>query len=151
YKTFGKMPEARIELDKALKAAPNDAGVLELVFMQALEDKDFAKAQELANRATKEDLDKGGGATYRARMESAQNRPAEAIRIMEELVARGGAQPEAWRLLGRMQNMALRRADAVKSFKNGLNLRPNDVATIKDLVNTQVVMGQGEDALTTAR
>ncbi len=151
FKTFGKLAEARKELDTAVKAAPDDSGVLELVFMQALEDKDLAKAQELTNRAVKEDLDKAGGATYRARMEAAQNQPGEAIRIMEELVARGGAQPEAWRLLGRMQNMTGRRADAVKSFRSALGLRPSDVATIKDLVNTQVVMGQGEDALNTAR
>jgi Tfp pilus assembly protein PilF len=151
YKMYAKKDLAVAELDKAQKLAPDDRSVLELVFMQALDDKDFAKAGELTARAQKEDLDKAGGATYRARLESAQGRNDEAVRIMEELVKAGGAQAESWRLLGRLQNSAGRRADAVKSFAGALAIRPNDLATIKDLLNTQVIMGQNEDALSTAR
>jgi Tfp pilus assembly protein PilF len=151
YKMFAKKDLALAELDKALKLGPNDNAVLELVFMQALEDKDYAKATELTARAQKEDLDKAGGATYRARLESAQGRIEEAVRIMEELVKAGGAQAESWRLLGRLQNSARRSADAVKSFAGALAIRPNDIPTIKDLLKTQIVMAQNEDALKTAR
>jgi tetratricopeptide (TPR) repeat protein len=151
YKAFGKRPEALAELGEAQKAGPDDPAVLELVFMQALEDKELDKAKALSDRAQKEDLDKAGGATYRARLESVQGHGPEGVRIMEEYVKGGGVQPEGWRLLGRLQNQVGRRADAVKSFKAALELRPSDVATIKDLLNTQVVMQQTEDALQTAR
>jgi tetratricopeptide (TPR) repeat protein len=151
YKSAGKSDEARAELDKAQKAAPDDRAVFELLFLQAIEDKKFDTAAVMVERAQKDDMDKAGGATYRARLESAQGHDAEAVRIMEEMVKGGGVQPESWRLLGRLQNTVGRRADAVKSFKAALELRPNDVPTIKDLLNTLVVNNQSEDALNTAR
>jgi tetratricopeptide (TPR) repeat protein len=151
FRQANKKVEAQAELDKAIQADPDSKVLLELVFMKSLEDKDFEKAKGLTDRAVKEDLDRCGGATYRARLESAMGRPAEAVRVMEEFVKGGGVQPESWRLLGRLQNQMGRHADAVKSFRAALALRPGDVPTIKDLLNTQVVMQAHEDALTTAR
>lgn len=148
---YGKEAEAAAELDKAKKLAPKDPRVIELDFVRTVEKKDWARAEELLQVAQREDVDHANGDTLRARMEAAKGNGKEAVRIMEQAVARGGTQPEAWRLLGHLQNNIGRASDAVTSFAEGLKRRPNDVMLIKDLLRAQINLRRTDDALNTAR
>lgn len=151
YSDAGMKAEALAALAEAVKVAPNDKRVLETQCMQAMADKDWTLADTLTQRAEKEDLDGAGGATYRARLEAAKGNAAEGVRVMEQAVAKGGASPEMWRLLGRLQNGMGRNADAANSFGEALKRRPNDIPGIKDLLRTQIALGRTQDALNTAR
>jgi tetratricopeptide (TPR) repeat protein len=151
FSDFGRKTEAIAELAEAVRLAPGDKRVIELQFLQALSDKNWTAAEELALRGQKEDVDSAGGDTLRARLEAAKGNGAEGVRIMEAAVARGGAQPESWRLLGIMQNSIGRQTEAVSSFREALRLRPNDVPTINDLVGTLISANRPEEALTVSR
>lgn len=136
---------------RASAAAPDDPRVIELLFMDALEDRRFDEAQRIADRAAAENMDRAQGKTFKARLIATQGNPAGAIALMEEVVKAGGAAPEAWRLLGRIQQGQGRRADAVKSYTEALRLRPNDVPTINDLLQSYIVLAQYDTGLRFAR
>lgn len=151
FSEFGKKTEAAAELAEAVRLAPNDKRVIELQFLNALAEKNWTLAEELALRGQREDVDGANGDTLRARLQAAKGNGAEGVRIMEAAVARGGAQPEAWRLLGHLQNGIGRSNDAINSFREALRLRPNDVPTINDLLATLIASGRPEMALSIAR
>lgn len=136
---------------QAAQAAPDDPRVVELTFMDAIEDKRWPDAQKLADQAAAKDIDRAQGKTFKARLVAAQGDPAGAIDLMQEVVKAGGASPEAWRLLGRIQQVAGRRGDAVRSYQEALKLRTNDTATILDLLRGLVVLGRNDEALRVAR
>jgi len=151
YKTFGKRDLAKAELDAAAALAPDDKGIIEYRFMEALEAKDMPAAQALADRAVAGDFDGSGGLTYRARIEAAQGNTRDAIARMEQVIAAGGAPPEAYRLLGRLQLVAGRPGDAAGSFRQALERRPTDVASVNDLLTALAAMNRREEALQEAR
>jgi tetratricopeptide (TPR) repeat protein len=151
YREHKKPVEARAALEAAKALAPNDKRVIELEFLAALEAKDFTKAEELATRAQREDVDGAGGDVFRARLQSAKGNGVEAVTLLEGAVAKGALPPETWRLLGHMQLDIGRGADALASFRQALALRPDDLGSIKDLLRTQVRLGMGDEALNTAR
>jgi len=137
--------------NEASRLGPDDARVIEILFMDALEEKRYDDAQRITERAQKDDLDRAQGRTFRARLMATRGDGAGAITLMEEVVKAGGASPEAWRLLGRMQQGLGRTAEAVRSYQEAMKLRPNDVPTIMDLLNAMVSAGRLDDALKLAR
>ncbi|HYE60359.1 MAG TPA: tetratricopeptide repeat protein [Phycisphaerales bacterium] len=151
YTEFNKKADARAALDKAKQTAPNDKRVVEIDFISAVEDKDWTRAEELAARGQRENVDAIDGATFRARLESAKGNAETAVTVLQQATGRGGVQPETWRLLGHLQLKAGRVTDAIASFRQALALRPDDVGAIKDLVSAQMRSGQLDDALTSAR
>ena len=137
--------------DEAARLGPDDPRVIEILFMDALEEKRFDDAQRITDRAQKDDLDRAQGRTFRARLMATQGNAAGAVTLMEEVVKAGGAAPEAWRLLGRMQQGMGRSVEAVRSYQEAMKLRPNDVPTIMDLLNAMISTGRLDDALKLAR
>lgn len=147
YQSAGRRDDAAAQLTKAIAINPEDPRVIELQFIRALDLKDFATAQAACDRAVAANLDNAGGATFRARLFAARGQFSEAITTLEQAISKGGASPEIWRLMGRIQNSAGKNSDAIKSFREALTLRPSDVPTINDLVQTLVVAGRATDAL----
>ena len=151
YQTHGRREAAVEQLNKAVAAGPEDPRVIELQFMRSLETKDFATAAAVTDRAVARNLDNAAGASFRARLMAARGQSAEAVAVLEQAISKGGASPELWRLLGRVQNSAGRGTDALKSFREAVTLRPSDVPTINDLIQTLVATGNGAEALNTAK
>ncbi|MDI1288524.1 MAG: tetratricopeptide repeat protein [bacterium] len=147
YQNAGRRDEAAAQLNLAIAANPEDPRVIELQFMRALELRDFATGQAASDRAVASNLDGVGGASFRARLFAARGQFSEAITTLEQAISKGGASPEMWRLMGRIQNSAGKNTDAIKSFREALTLRPSDVPTINDLVQTLIASGRGPDAL----
>lgn len=147
----GRDADAKAELAKAVQIDAKDARVIEAEFMEAAEAKDWAGAEKFAEEAKKVDADKCGGRTFTARLQAGKGMTIDAIRTMEEVTASGGAQPEAYRLLGRLQVVVGRNSDAANSMRSALQLRPNDVPCINDLLRVLVGLDRKEEALALAR
>lgn len=147
----GRQADAQAEVAKLQALAPNDARVVEVLFLDALERGELDKAATFAAKATEIDADNLGGKTFQARLLSTKKDFAGALKLMQDVIGQGGAQPETWRLLGRFQAQVGRSADAANSFREALKQRPDDVGAINDLIDALVSNGQREQALLVAR
>lgn len=151
FQSANRDDDARRELGRALELGPNDARVLELQFMDLLETQKFDEAQVIADRAARDDLDNARGQTFRARVQAARGDVRSAITTMETVTQAGGANPESWRLLGRLYVLNNQMPDAARAFESALRLRPSDVETIRDLMSAHRASGRDEQALAVAR
>jgi tetratricopeptide (TPR) repeat protein len=151
YDTHGKKAEADAAFAKAAALSPDEPRVLETQFVRALNAKDMATANQIADKAAKGNVDEVGGASFKARSLATEGRVNDAITVMREVVSRPAPSPESWRLLGRLQNLAGRSGDSVDSFRQALKLRPTDVQAINELVGTLAMTNRREEALAQAR
>jgi tetratricopeptide (TPR) repeat protein len=151
YRGAGRADEAKAEMAQAVQMSPNDPRVVEYRFLDALDEKNWTLAGSLTDAATRENMDQADGLTFRARLLAAQGNVREAVTAIEGAVAKGGAQPEVWRLKGRMENVSGRKAEAVASFRQAARLQPDNIATINDLLISLTDLGRNEEALSAAR
>lgn len=151
YRQAGKMDDAEKFLIEAAKINPDDKRVVEYQFLDACEAQNWDLAKALTDRATKANMDEADGLTFKARLLANQGKHTEAVSAMEEAVAKGGAVPEVWRMKGRIEFGAGRRAAAVASFREALKLRPTDVGTVNDLMNALRTLDRADEALGMAR
>lgn len=144
--------EARKHLDAAAAIAPNDPAVIDLQFVLALGNQDFAKAQELVQRAATLNIDQVGGMLYQGRLELVEGdtRPdkrAAAVSTFESVVKRQPFNPVARRLLGQALQKAGRVGEALEAFKLAYEGDPADVAAIRDYVSALIALNRGPEAL----
>jgi tetratricopeptide (TPR) repeat protein len=151
YLRADRAADAEREMAEANRIDPNNVRVVEVRFMNALEKRDFATATSLSDRALAEDLDGLGGLSFRARLQAAQGDLQQAATTMQQAVDRGGAGPEAYRLLGRMYMSARRESDAIRSYEQAIRLRPNDAAIVNDMLIALRVSNRADEALALAR
>lgn len=147
----GRMDEAKAALDRAVAIDPEDRRVIEVQFMNAVEASDLTTARPLADKAVRGNLDGVNGDTFRARLLAAEGKPREAAAILQPIIARGGAQPEIYRLQGRVLMLDNRPGDAANAFREALRLRPTDAPAATDLLRALVTAGQQQQALLAAR
>jgi tetratricopeptide (TPR) repeat protein len=146
-----RQAEADAEIAKMKALAPDDARVVEVMFLDALKRRSLDEAAQLVEKATKIDADHLGGKTFQARLLSTKGDFESATKVMQEVIGQGGAQPETWRLLGRFQAQLGRWADAANSFREALKQRPEDAGAVNDLIDALNSSGQREQALVVAR
>lgn len=151
YSNAGQDDKAAEQLAAAIAADPDNVRVIELQFMEALEAKKFEAAKQIVDKAIARDMDAMGGLSFRARLQAAEGNPSEAANTMQQAVDRGGASPEAYRLLGRMYMLARRLPEASRAYEQALKLRPNDIPTVNDLLMSLRASNRNEEALITAR
>jgi len=151
YRTAGKAEESKTQMALAVGIDASDKRVVEYLFLDAMEAKDWPEAQRLTDIAVKDNMDDTEGLTFKARLLASQNKLTEALAAINEAVAKGGALPEVWRLKGRMESVAGLGSAAVLSFQQALSLRPTDVGTINDLLASLNAIGRSEEALALAR
>lgn len=151
YLQRGKTAEAQDALAQAVKLAPEDPIVLDILFSQAFDQKDIAEASRLADIATRTDADRAEGDTFKARLQILQGNDREAANTLRRAVDRGNASPAAHRLLGNVQLKLGSGADALKSFRRALELNPADLTTIKTLLAALVQLGHTAEALSVAQ
>lgn len=147
-KTSGLGSEA---LAKAVQLAPSNASVMEMQFIQALADKDFAAAERIADEAKKRDLDLVGGATFRARMLDAQGRLADAARELESARSSPNFTPSAGRILADMMVRQRRVSDAVTVLTESLAKDTTDRDALFALTVLLMRLDQGQTALEAIR
>lgn len=147
----GRNDEARALVTELAGKLPDEPRVLELRFIDALEQKDLASARQLADLAANKDADKANGLTFRARLQLAEENETGAIATLEEASKLGTVNAETWMLLGRLQLRNQRGNDAINSFTRALELRPNDMPMIRERIGALVQLGRGQEALAAAR
>jgi len=151
YRQYGKKDEAAAALEAARKIDANDPRVIEADFLLAIEAKDLAKAREIAARAERDNLDKTGGRTFRARLLFAEGKINDALAVMQQAATSGSLGPEVWKIYARMFLQAGRAADSIPAYERALQMRPDDPQTIVELISVLRSIGRSEDALKEAR
>jgi tetratricopeptide (TPR) repeat protein len=161
----GRTAEAEAELAKAKALAPEDSLVIAGAFDYALVKNDMAEAERCAALATTKNFDRVGGRIYRARLAqlkaaAAFNKGdgAEADRQLKDALALSTAavemdplNPITHRLMGLILQQLGRAEAAVTAFEKALNLRPDDVASIKSLILALLAAERGPKALELCR
>ncbi len=150
-RTAGRADQAKAALDKAAAINADDRRVVEVLFMNALEANDLATARTLVDKAVRGNFDNVNGDTFRARMLAGEGKAREAAAILQPIISRGGAQPELYRLQGRVLMLDNRPGDAANALREALRLRPNDAAAATDLLRALIAAGQQQQALLAAR
>jgi tetratricopeptide (TPR) repeat protein len=156
--------EATRFLAEAINLAPNDPGVIELRFAEAITADRLDAAAALVDQATRDNLDRVGGATFRARLllaESkkaeatdptrARTKKAEAIDTVRAATQTGMATPGIWRFLGQIQSDAGHPEDALASFNEALRMNPSDIGAIIDTLKTFIRLQRYDEGLNLAR
>lgn len=151
YRQAGVLDKAKEVLQAAIKAAPDDKRVLEARFVEMLERDDHGAAKPLVDRAVRENLDGYNGDSYRARLAADEGRPGDAVTLLKGIISRGGAQPEVYRLMGRMLMMDNRIPEAIEGYKEAQKLRPTDVDIALDIIRSLAAIGRTQEALDYAR
>jgi len=136
---------ARQHLDEAEKLKPDDPAILRRQFDLALLLKDYKRAARYVTKATEQNLDNAGGALFRARLLMAQNKPAEAARIIREAMGKYGGDSTMYATLGNALLMARDLDAAQTAFEEALQRNPRSGAAHAGLARLAYLRGD-EDA-----
>lgn len=151
YKSRAMKDEAARFLAEAQRLAPDDAGVIEVAFNDALEAKDSERARALLEQATRLNVDRAGGLTYRARVEIMDGKTADSVRTLQQAINAGASYTGVHRLLGRQLVTLGREQEGFASYRRALEMQPNDMQTINELIAVLVRSNRLQEALTVAR
>ena len=147
----GLIKEAAPLLAEAAKAAPEDERVVDLLFVEAIEAKDMAKARQIAARGAEKNLDQLNGLLFQARLEMAEEKHEAAAGTLERITQQAPFNAPAWRMLGQA-NLNVGRVDkALEAFKRALEIRPTDPSMIRPYLAALVRIGRLPEALDVAR
>lgn len=130
---------------------PRYADFLDRKFQDALLAKDFDTADQLAAVARRIDADQAGGLIYAARIELTRSDYESAVITLTDAAQVKPYDPWIWRMLGATYLRLGNRIDAQHAYERALELRPNDLATIRRLAPMLVQTGQMADALVLVR
>lgn len=147
FSRYGKAAEAKAELAKAVAVNPNDPRVIEVEFLTALNEKDFAKAGQLAEKATELNLDGADGLTFRARLLQNRGQLPEALTAVEDALKRTSPSAELYRLKGQILLAMGRGDDATEALARAVDIKPNDPLCMRDLVGCLLNIGRNNEAL----
>ncbi|HLP86018.1 MAG TPA: tetratricopeptide repeat protein [Phycisphaerales bacterium] len=147
----GRMDDAKAALDRAKAAAPDDKRVVEVTFQEALASSQFDVARPLVDKAVRGNFDNLNGDTFRARLLAAEGKAREAAALLQPHVARGGVQPEVYRLQARILMLDNRPGDAASALREALRIRPNDPQAAADLLRALIAANLPAQALQAAR
>ncbi|MBX3388689.1 MAG: tetratricopeptide repeat protein [Phycisphaeraceae bacterium] len=126
---------------------PDEPIVMETLFLRALRDRNMDVAQQIAEKAIARNVDKYDGATFKARLLTAQGRRGEAIASLVQASQRYNFNVEAWRVLSALQVEDGKATDAAASMQRALTLRPDDETSILQYAATLQAAGKPDDAL----
>lgn len=133
-----------------LKAAeginPEDRGVMDQRFQNALLDRDWATAERLLPRLVAINADQAGGRLYRFRLLAARGQAADALRVATELSQALPNFALSWTTLGQAQALNRDFARAVSSYEQALRLKPDERGALLGLVEAAYALGRPADA-----
>lgn len=151
YRRAGRMEDAANEMKKAKEIKADDPRVIEIEFVNAIDDKEIDLAEKLAQLGAEKNVDGRNGLTFRARVATAKSNFTEAVTLLQQAIALGNASPELFRMLGRAYSGVGNSAESIKQFELALQARPNDALSINDMVIAYMQANRKTDALNVAR
>ncbi len=147
YRQAGEHDKARAALAEAEKINPEDKAVIDMKFNYALQDKDLAKAQELADVAQQRNMDEANGAFYQAQVRRAQGDYAGAIEFLKVGLDLVPINSEGWRMLGDIYVADKNDRDAVPAYETALKQKPDNLGAIRGLASIRDRQGRNDEAL----
>ncbi len=151
YKQTDRLDEAKKHLDAAIQAAPDDERVMTVQFDLAIADKDFDAAQALAERAaTMRDgvgLDHAKGMFWLGRVQLAQGKHREAVRLLDQAVQEMPVNSQGWMLLGDARRGAQNLIGAETAYRQSVELKPDNPQAWRRLFQIHDARGQHELAI----
>lgn len=123
-------PLAKSMLDEMTRIAPDDPGVVERRFQDAIQRKDTTLIAELAALAERKNLDQVNGLLFKARRELVEDRFAEAEQSLRAALERDRLNQVAWRLLGFVLLRQDKPQQAVEALAKAVEIRPADIQAV---------------------
>lgn len=151
YKIHGKETEALAQLETAEKEFPDAPELVETRFIWALGHEQWDVANKALEKAVAGNLDNADGLTFKSRLQAARGQVSDAIGSAEAALAKVPANPEMYRLLGKLLGMQNRLGESIAAFKNAVDARPTDAAANQDYVGALLSAGRTQEALEQCR
>lgn len=146
----GREKEALEQLQKAYELKPDNPGIIEALFVRALQDKDWAAAEKYAKRATELNIDRTGGHMYRGRMLAVRPDVENGLqRAIEEFRAGLKEFPtysQGYVLLGRALAQAKQNDEAFQAFAEAFRLNPANGVAALGLATISTLRGDAIEA-----
>ena len=148
---MGRLDEARAILSEAIQQDPESPAVIEAQFELAMLDKDWEKAENLADQAATMNIDQAEGMFYYGRLAARQGDYQRAIDSYRRGLDLRPIFSDGWRLLADAQVKATLLEDAAESYQRAIEYRPNDVASLRGIAGVWGKLGRHDRALETLR
>ncbi len=152
FRLYAQLPDrdkdAMAQLQEAYRLKPDDAGVIEVMFVTALRLEDWALAEELASKATALGIDRAAGNFYRGRLLSARtdqpNHLQDAVQAFRAGLAEFPTYSQGHAWLGRALAQLGQLEDANRAFEEALRLNPNNALAAVTLASLAAQRGDEE-------
>jgi len=131
--------------------APNNAALIEHLFVTATLARDWDTANRMVDRAGAADTDRAGGSLYKGRLALARANYEEAVRSFLNATNKLSYSAYAWRLLGMAYEGVGNVTDAQRAYERSYNCNPNDLATLRLYCELLVRVGDPTRAITVLR
>lgn len=148
---LGKLDAAQFALREASRIKPDHPRVMEVLFDQAIEAKDWNKAQELATKARTKNTDLADGSLYAGRLQLAQGQVANAVALLTRGMKQRPVYSEGWRWLAQAQRAAGDVSAAIRSYQESIRQRPDNLRAYEGLADSYDAASHRDDALRTWR
>lgn len=147
-----RMPQEAAEtLARAERLDPADPRIIEVKFVDALEESRFDDARAQAALAAQKNIDQLGGELYKARLELSEKKYDAAITTLERATARNQFSAPAWRLLGQARIGKGLIEPGLEALRRAVEIRPTDPTMVRPLIGALVELRRADDALELAR
>ncbi|MDX2147839.1 MAG: tetratricopeptide repeat protein [Planctomycetota bacterium] len=150
-KEFNKPEEATKHLKELEALNTEEVRALEIMFVDAVDRKDLARATQITELVTRKNLDKLQGRSYRARLLFAEGKTNEAVLMLEQATSEEATPLEMHRLLARLQERAGRAGEAAAAYRRALAIRPTDAGTTVEFLSLLVRENRAQEALDEGR
>lgn len=148
---LGKNELADSALREAVRLKPDHPRVMEVLFEDAIENKDWKKAQELAAKAKTLNTDLAEGTLFAGRMELARGQVANAVVLLSRGMKQRPVYSEGWRWLAQAQRSAGDISAAIYAYQEAIRQRPDNLRAYEGLAEAYDAVSRRDDALRTWR
>jgi len=142
---------ARAALEEAVSLDPEGPEVVEARFGEALRQSEMGEARQIANLATRLNLDSAEGLTYDARLQLARGELASAMTTLESAVERLPFNARVWRVLGETQLSQGHVRRGLESLRRGYDINPRDTEIGLAYAQALLRVGRPTEALEVIR
>ncbi|TVQ54845.1 MAG: tetratricopeptide repeat protein, partial [Phycisphaerales bacterium] len=139
--------ESGTYLTRARRASPNHAQLFEFDFVRTIEEENWSRAEELATRARRENLDQMEGLQYLGRLAFARGDYEEAVRRFIRATDRRPFAADLWRNLGITYVRVGNIEEAINAFEESYRINPTALQTINQYHQLLVQAGEYIQAL----
>lgn len=144
---LGKLDLAESALREAARLKPEHPRVMEVLFEQAIDAKDWDAAQDLATKARTRNTDLADGALYAGRLQLAQGQTANAIALLSRGMKQRPVYSEGWRWLAQAQRASGDLSAAIQSYQESIRQRPDNLSAYEGLADCYDASSSHDDAL----